>query len=65
VDEVNSNNVETSIDWDRCLEGLQKTCEKTREMFGLREDELSVTWRDIATPKEAKQEEVEDNGIEE
>lgn len=65
VDEVNSNNVETSIDWDRCLEGLQKTCEKTREMFGLREDELTVTWRDIATPKEAKQEEVEDNAFEE
>lgn len=65
VDEVNSNNVETSIDWDRCLEGLQKTCEKTRRMFDIPEEELSVTWRDIATPKEAKGEEVEDNGIEE
>ena len=65
VDEVNSNNVETAIDWDRCLEGLQKTCEKTRAMFGIPEDELSVTWRDIATPEKATREEVEDYAAEE
>ena len=62
VDEVNSNNVETAIDWDRSLEGLRKTCEKTREMFGLTEDELDVTWRDLATPDKATGEEVEDYG---
>ena len=60
VDEVNSNNVETAIDWDRSLEGLRKTCEKTRKMFGLTEDELDVTWRDIATPDKATGEEVEE-----
>lgn len=65
VDEVNSNNVETSIDWDRSLEGLRKTCEKTRKMFGLTEDELDVTWRDIATPDKATGEEVEDYGASE
>lgn len=62
VDEVNSNNVETAIDWDRSLEGLRKTCEKTREMFGLTEDELDVTWRDLATPDKVTGEEVEDYG---
>ena len=65
VDEVNSNNVETSVDWDRCLEELQITCKKTREMFGLREDELSVTWRDIATPDRVTGEEVEENAAKE
>lgn len=65
VDEVNSNNVETAIDWDRCLEGLQRTCEKTRKMFGIPEDELSVTWRDIAIPAGSNGEEVEDNAVEE
>ena len=65
VDEVNSNNVETSVDWDRCLEELQITCKKTREMFGLREGELSVTWRDIATPERATGEEVEENAAKE
>lgn len=59
VDEVNANNVETAIDWDRSLEGLQETCRKTCDMFGIPEDELSVTWRDIATPKKAKETEVE------
>ena len=59
VDEVNANNVETAIDWDRCLEGLQETCKKTCTMFGIPEDELSVTWRDIATPEKAKETEVE------
>lgn len=59
VDEVNANNVETSIDWDRCLEGLQETCRKTCAMFDIPEDELSVTWRDIATPEKAKETEVE------
>lgn len=59
VDEVNANNVETAIDWDRCLEGLQETCRKTCDMFGIPEDELSVTWRDIATPEKAKETEVE------
>ena len=59
VDEVNANNVETAIDWDRCLEGLQETCRKTCEMFGIPEDELRVTWRDIATPEKAKETEVE------
>ena len=44
------------------LEELQKTCEQTRTMFGLSEDELTVTWRDIATPEKATGEEVEDNG---
>ena len=62
VDEVNSNNVETAIDWDRSLEGLRNTCEKTRKMFGLTEDELDVTWRDLATPDKVTGEEVEDNG---
>ena len=62
VDEVNSNNVETAIDWDRSLEGLRKTCEKTREMFGLTEDDLDVTWRDLATPDKVTGEEVEDYG---
>lgn len=61
VDEVNANNVETAIDWDRCLEGLQDTCRKTCEMFGIPEDELNVTWRDIATPRKATAEEVEVN----
>ena len=65
VDEVNSNNVETAIDWDRSLEGLRKTCEKTRNMFGLTEDELDVTWRDIATPDKATGEEVEEYAAEE
>ena len=65
VDEVNSNNVETAIDWDRSLEGLRKTCEKTRKMFGLTEDELDVTWRDIATPDKATGEEVEEYASEE
>lgn len=59
VDEVNANNVETAIDWDRCLEGLQETCRKTCDMFGIPEDELNVTWRDIATPEKAKETEVE------
>lgn len=59
VDEVNANNVETAIDWDRCLEGLQETCRKTCNMFGIPEDELNVTWRDIATPEKATAEEVE------
>ena len=61
VDEVNANNVETAIDWDRSLEGLQKTCQKTREMFDIPEDQLNVTWRDIATPRKATAEEVEVN----
>lgn len=61
VDEVNANNVETAIDWDRSLEGLQETCRKTCEMFDIPEEELSVTWRDIATPAKAKAEEVEVN----
>lgn len=61
VDEVNANNVETAIDWDRCLEGLQETCRKTCEMFGIPENELNVTWRDIATPEKATAEEVEVN----
>lgn len=65
VDEVNSNNVETAIDWDRSLEGLRKTCEKTRKMFGLTEEELDVTWRDIATPDKATGEEVEEYASEE
>lgn len=59
VDEVNANNVETSIDWDRCLEGLQETCRKTCDMFGIPANELSVTWRDIATLEKAKETEVE------
>lgn len=61
VDEVNANNVETAIDWDRCLEGLQNTCRKTCDMFDIPEDELNVTWRDIATPRKATAEEVENN----
>lgn len=65
VDEVNSNNVETSVDWERCLEDLQLTCKKTREMFGLRENELSVTWRDIAIPNKVTGEEVEENAAKE
>lgn len=61
VDEVNANNVETAVDWDRCLEGLRNTCEKTRRMFGLTEDELDVTWRDIATPVQVTGKEVEED----
>ena len=61
VDEVNANNVETAIDWDRCLEGLQETCRKTCDMFGIPAEELNVTWRDIATPDKATAEEVEVN----
>lgn len=64
VDEVNSNNVETAIDWDRCLEDLQLTCEKTRKMFDIPEEDLSVTWRDIATPAKVTGEEVEPYAIE-
>lgn len=59
VDEVNSNNTETAIDWDKCLDELREVCRKTREMFGLSEQELDVTWRDIATPKDVTGEEVE------
>lgn len=52
VDEVNSNNVETAIDWDKTLEDLQRTCEKTRSMFGIPDTELKVTWRSYSTPLE-------------
>ena len=50
VDEVNANNVETIIDWQETLQELQETAKKTRDMFGLSEDEMSVDWR-----KEAQQ----------
>lgn len=45
VDEVNANNVETVIDWANTLQELQETAQKTRDMFGLTESEMSVNWR--------------------
>ena len=59
VDEVNSNNAETAIDWDRTLQELQNTCKKTCDMFGIPEAQLNVKWRDIATPEAATADEKE------
>lgn len=42
TDEVNANNVETESKVAVWLEQLQKTCEDTREMFGI---DVSVDWR--------------------
>lgn len=42
VDEVNSNNVETTSKCELWLEELKKTCEQTNKMFGLN---ISVDWR--------------------
>lgn len=42
VDEVNSNNVEVKLWADLALEELQKSCAKTRDMFGI---DLDVDWR--------------------
>jgi hypothetical protein len=61
VDEVNANNVETAIDWDRALDNLKKVCQETVTMFKLPKGSLDVSWRDIATPEEATGEEVENN----
>jgi phage host-nuclease inhibitor protein Gam len=41
-DEVQANNNETSTLCELWLDELQKTCEKTREMFGI---EICVDWR--------------------
>ena len=48
-DEVKANNVETSTKCELWLEELQKSCEKTREMFGI---EISVDWRNKPVVKE-------------
>ena len=61
VDEVNANNVETAIDWDRALDDLKRVCRDTVAMFKLPAGSLDVSWRDIATPEEATGEEVEAN----
>ena len=61
VDEVNANNVETAIDWDRALDDLKKVCRDTVALFKLPAGSLDVSWRDIATPEEATGEEVETN----
>lgn len=42
TDEVNANNVETISLADSWLEELKKSCEKTRDMFGI---DISVDWR--------------------
>ena len=42
VDEVNSNNVEVKLWADLALEELQKSCAKTRDMFGI---DIDVDWR--------------------
>jgi hypothetical protein len=42
TDEVNANNAETGTLCELWLEELQKVCEKTRKMFGIR---ISVDWR--------------------
>ncbi len=44
IDEVNANNFETQSRCDMWLQELQKSCEKTSEMFDI---ELSVDWRNI------------------
>ena len=61
MDEVNANNVETAIDWDRALDDLKRVCKQTVQMFKLPAGSLDVAWRDIATPEEATMEEVEEN----
>ncbi len=56
TDEVNANNTETASKCALWLDELQKSCEKTRAMFGI---EISVDWRikpDIANPVDNKTE---------
>lgn len=50
VDEVNSNNVETAIDWQQTLQALQAVCKETVEMFKLDPGSLTVTWRQVESP---------------
>lgn len=50
VDEVNSNNVETAIDWQQTLQALQAVCKETVAMFKLDPGSLSVRWRDVESP---------------
>lgn len=50
VDEVNSNNVETAIDWQQTLQALQAVCKETVAMFKLDPGSLSVKWRDVESP---------------
>lgn len=42
TDEVNANNVETTLTCDKWLEELQKSCEEVKSMFGI---SISVDWR--------------------
>ena len=49
-DEVNSNNVETAIDWQQTLQALQAVCKETVEMFKLDPGILSVKWREVESP---------------
>lgn len=51
VDEVNANNIETSVDWDKCLQDLQTTCVKTCKMFGIPTEDLNVKWREVEHEK--------------
>ena len=46
VAEVNANNVETESRAAMWLQELKNGLEKTRDMFGIPESELSVDWRD-------------------
>ena len=50
VDEVNSNNVETAIDWQQTLKALQAVCKETVDMFKLTPGSLSVKWREVESP---------------
>jgi hypothetical protein len=61
TEEVTANNVETYADPALWLESLQESARKTRDMFGLSEDELSVDWReDLLEDEEGGEENVSD-----
>ena len=45
TDEVNANNVETSIKIDSVVDRLNKQCEKARKMFGIPESQFKCEWR--------------------
>lgn len=47
TDEVNANNVETTLTCDKWLEELKKSCKEVKSMFGT---DMSVEWRN--NPKE-------------
>ena len=55
-DEVNANNEETRTLCELWLESLQLSCEKTRKMFGFKEEEMSVDWRVKPKEEQTKQE---------